>query len=43
MGNKRKNNADSPVLFLIYDLTNRWVDINNDGRYNRRGLGICWV
>ncbi len=30
MGNKWKNNADSPVLFFIDDLANKWVDINND-------------
>ena len=32
MGNKWKNNANSPVLFFIDDLTNRWVDITNDGK-----------
>jgi len=32
MGNKWKNNAEAPVLFLIDDLTNRWVDIDNDGK-----------
>ena len=32
MGNKWKNNADSPVLFLIDDLANKWVDLNNDGK-----------
>ena len=32
MGNKWKNNADSPVLFLIDDLANKWVDITNDGK-----------
>jgi hypothetical protein len=32
MGNKWKNNADSPVLFFIDDLANKWVDINNDGK-----------
>ena len=32
MGNKWKNNAQSPVLFFIDDLANKWVDINNDGK-----------
>ena len=32
MGNKWKNNADSPVLFFIDDLANKWVDINSDGK-----------
>jgi predicted acetyltransferase len=32
MGNKWKNNTDSPVLFLIDDFTNRWADINDDGK-----------
>ena len=32
MGNKWKNNTDSPVLFFIDDLANKWVDINNDGK-----------
>jgi hypothetical protein len=32
MGNKWKNNADSPVLFFIDDLANKWVDVNNDGK-----------
>ena len=32
MGNKWKNNADSPVLFFIDDLTNKWVDMDNDGK-----------
>lgn len=29
---KWKNNAEAPVLFLIDDLANKWVDINNDGK-----------
>ena len=37
MGNKWKNNADSPVLFLIDDLANKWVDINNDGKIEPEG------
>jgi hypothetical protein len=32
MGNKWKNNADSPVLFFIDDLANKGVDINSDGK-----------
>ena len=37
MGNKWKNNADSPVLFFIDDLANKWVDINNDGKIKPEG------
>ena len=32
MGNKWKNNANSPVLFFVDDLANKWVDINHDGK-----------
>jgi hypothetical protein len=37
MGNKWKNNANSPVLFFIDDLANKWVDINNDGKIKPEG------
>ena len=30
-GTKWKNGADSPVLFFIDDLSNRWLDKNEDG------------
>ena len=30
MGNKWKKGAQSPVLFFIDDLANKWVDMNND-------------
>jgi hypothetical protein len=29
---KWKNNANSPVLFFVDDLANKWVDINHDGK-----------
>ena len=32
-------NADSPVLFMIDDLANLWVDINGDGKVD---LGEDW-
>ena len=37
MGNKWKNNADSPVLFFIDDLANKWIDISNDGKIKPEG------
>jgi len=37
MGNKWKNNAEAPVLFFIDDLTNKWVDINSNGKIQLEG------
>ena len=37
MSKRWKHNARSPVLFFIDDLTNRWIDIDNDGIVKAQG------